>query len=769
MYKKKLISSILGLVVSDLVLAMNALTPPAHLESQPNNYWQAGPWSSRFTSQGLISRSELAGFFDGMIPILGQDDRLVYVDGAFMGGRNQSSVASIGTGVRSIQKLSPAEVILGGFFFADYQKMNNQIKTWIANPGLELLTKQQELRVQGYFPIGQRSQTYRSIMASDISPAIIYDSGIANIARISGHSVIDAPVNLTHEYGVGVEGEVGQYFPLGYGAWLRGGAYHFDYRNAQSVNGLEANVELYTGKNLSLLVQDNYDNQNKNWVSVGIRLSFGGPDYTQVNHLRNRMEEPVIRHIARQPAGAATPIRDSYVLTGPIQTTNNIWFFSPNGTNFTSFNTNVCTAEHPCRTLSQPLADGITATTTTTPASLWFASGNYALSANNGVREIYLGTGQRLFGRSADFATAASTTARPMINGGLWWNGNGSFQDMNINNTGQINTVDNNVAALGASNNLLVNHASIIANAVGVGVRGVRATGDASVNNTTVLVNGNLSTRAVYASNNVTVDNSQLNALSAGTGNIYGAVSDNGGVVVRNSKINAASTGASNFVIAASAFSNKPIVVEDSEISAKGSNVVVGVNNATTNAVVNRTSINVEGSGGQPINGIFAQTSVDANAVHITINNTSIGQTLGIVTNAGDIRATDTTINASGAGDVFGIFANGNSVYSTRNTITAKGVNSGPQQVYGLFAFQTATINGSTISVKNTNNSTTGLTRGAYASGNINLVGDQSVLSASSSTPANAKAVESITGVVANNSTPKSKCSVNGGVTSDCA
>ncbi|WP_131778304.1 hypothetical protein [Legionella bozemanae] len=774
MYKKQLISSLLGFLVADILFANEVATTSSlqNFYNNYNNYWHAGPWTSRFTSQGLISRSELAGFVDGMIPVLGQSDRLVYVDGAFMGGRNQSMVASMGTGIRSIHNIQSDEIILGGFFFADYQRMNlmnNQLHTWIANPGLELLTKHHEARVQGYFPMGKRSQPYLSMMASNMPQFVLHDSGKTNIAQTSGHTFIDAPVSLTHEYGVGVEGEVGRYIPIAGGVWLRGGVYHFDYHNAPSVNGWEANIEVYAGKNISLLVQDNYDNQNKNWFSFGVRLSFGGPDYTQVNQLRNRMEEPIIRHIARQPSGAAIPIRESYILTGPTQIINDIWFFSPSGTNYTNFNSNICTAEHPCQTLNQSIADGITATVTR-PANLWFASGNYTLPANNGSQVVYLGNGQILSGRSADFTTSA-TLARPIINGGLWWYGNGSFQDINIINSGQINVIDNSVAALGADNNLTVNNASVVARAQGVTVNGIESD-NLSVTNAVISAEGDQFVIAASALNAINVTNSELSALGTDAGQIFGVIGNQlatpVNVVVRNSNIKVVSTGDSSFVLGVWGINTGTVIVDDSVISAIGPRIVVGVDSDGGDVEVNRSSIYSEG-GDSLVNGIFAQGSIRAQEVNITARNNSTGESLGIVNNMGDVFLTDSTINSFSTAIAYGISANGGNVFSTNNIIFAQSSSTIPGRwVLGIYANQNATINSSKVTAQNISTAATGVTQGIVSDGVLTFEGGESSVSATSSTPASSDAVIGAEGVI-NNSNPKSQCSINGGASADCA
>ena len=195
-----------------------------------------------------------------------------------------------------------------------------------------MLTKHQEVRIQGYIPMSNRSKSYGSaLMASSIPSSILNN---AALSYASGHRLFDTQGIFQDEYGLGAEAEVGQYLPFHQGGWIRAGLYHFNYSDSKYVTGVEANIELFTGKVVSIILQNNYDNQNKNKIAVGLRVNLGGPDHTQVNTLTNRMEEPIIRHLARQSYGMATPIKDNFIPLGPTQVVaSNLWFFNRNGTN----------------------------------------------------------------------------------------------------------------------------------------------------------------------------------------------------------------------------------------------------------------------------------------------------------------------------------------------------------------------------------------------------------------------------------------------------
>lgn len=812
MKKKQLTTLVFGLLINDVMHAEQI----TNIDNHHLSTWHVNEWTPRITTQGLLSKEQFAGFADGMLPLLGKEDQLIYLDGSLMGGRYNSAVSSIGAGIRQIPKMKNTELILGGFIFAEYQQIQNSKPVWFANPGFELLTRFQELRIQGYLPLNQRSQPYRSLMASDIPQAVINDSGkVNNLSSLSGHGISNTPVSLTHEYGQGIEGEIGQYLPLFRGAWLRGGLYHFNYKNAQAINGVEANIELFTNKNLAILVQDNYDNQNKNTFSVGLRFSFGGPNETDTSRLSNRMETPIIRHLARQPSGLATPIRDSFIATGPTQTTGDIWFFSPQGTQQNTITLASCTAENPCLNLDQTVADGITSLTT--GANLWFATGTYTLPSTGTDGIVYLGNGQKLYGRSLDFRNTAQGTSRPLINGGLVWEGGGYFNDMQIRNTAQIDT-DGEVSALKASTVLNVNRSNIYAQGTPV-TQGINASQIILTNSQiNTLTTGAEENRGVYGINKVLIENTTISSTATGTGRVLATAVEDNSIIVHNSQITALNTGTGSargvYGVGVSGFVK--VEVTDSVIRTTSNLHSLGIDDYGTVEAA-RTTIIAKGKNGF-INGIYANNGVTASDMSIYAYNGGTNQALAIVVDNGLLKIEDSVLRAVAPIDSAVTLANNNGdVISNRNRISAQG--SGTFVINGIFASNNITVNDSIISTTATgsvNNfaviSDFGFIKLTHTS--VNALGNASVYGVSSgvgnilsiNSTVNARstsssALDSTNGILAangnitfqgigshisatsmfntdavlaggtinNNSTPKSKCSINGGAESDCA
>ncbi|KTD41830.1 hypothetical protein Lpar_3147 [Legionella parisiensis] len=162
------------------------------------------PWSTRVTGQGLLGKSQIGGFIDSMQPLIGNAEKLWFLDGTILGGsrdlNSSNSAYSIGTGVRELKNWSYGEAILGGFFFADYQQTAHRTQAWIANPGIELLGSYNEVRVQGYIPISRRHQTYHYLMASEIPQSTLNEKETYHICEGNWYYVDRNFVSELSEY-----------------------------------------------------------------------------------------------------------------------------------------------------------------------------------------------------------------------------------------------------------------------------------------------------------------------------------------------------------------------------------------------------------------------------------------------------------------------------------------------------------------------------------------------------------------------------------------
>lgn len=690
----------------------------------------AAPWTNRFTGQGLTGDHQLGGFVDDMFPILGNADNLFYLDGAFAAAQQDAWLGGAGTGARLLRSIGDRQIIAGAFVFGEYGHTPNGAGAWYANPGFELMTNHQEFRVQGYIPLSKKVKGYSTVMASQLSQSTLNDTrrDQSQFAFASGHSLYDTSVELADSFGTGLDAEVGQYLPVALGGWLRAGFYHFDYDKSSSINGVEANLQLFTGKHASVIVQDNYDNQNKNTVMVGMQMTFGGPDFTQVQDLSNRMEEPIIRHIARPSYALITPIRHDYIPSGstiPVSTGN--WFFSR--TTGTSQGGTIsfanCTAENPCYDLTQDIADGIQLVQPA--ANLMFASGDYPLGTNSSItgspQAVIMSDGQTVIGRTgpggtlAQWNQIATGTNRPTINGALFWgdnddgispiNASGTIENMQIINSNQLipqsisgydpaGTTAAAAIAVGATNNLSLNNSLI---------------------NTTSTINSAQAIGIWSFNGAITANHTDITAHTNGQGvittdnyNAIGVFGQNGLVSFTNGTINTSTTG--NYALSYGA-------------QVGTSNVVV------SNAVIHASTIGDSAHS----SGVFSAFSTSKNAVTVrssTVTASSSGASAtatGISAVSGDARVSNSRIDAA-----------------------ASGTNGIAYGVHVSAPSHTATISGSTIDAASTN---TGSFAYGIASDIVTFTGSASSIKASGPNPS------AITAATVNNPN-NSKCTTNG-------
>ncbi|MDP1602559.1 MAG: hypothetical protein Q8M03_04770 [Legionella sp.] len=105
-----------------------------------------------------------------------------------------------------------------------------------------------------------------------------------------------------------------------------------------------------------------------------------------------------------------------------------IWFFSPKGVQVTEGDViNQCTAERPCRELTQDFVNNLNnfLTLNQLKGKLWLATGVYDLPANpkqNQAPMLDLYRRISIAGRTPDFKHIAYNDERPLINGTLSWN-----------------------------------------------------------------------------------------------------------------------------------------------------------------------------------------------------------------------------------------------------------------------------------------------------------------------------------------------------------
>ena len=570
------------------------------------------PYGVRATGQGfLTTKSEGSAYLDGLFPIGGDENRLVFVDGLFMQGRSRAQVSSLSLGLRQRRATRFGDALIGAYVGGDYLKTLKGRNAWVINPGLEILTVKQEARLNVYTPLGSRDKSWGNSMASEIPDDVIADSGLPgnDLVRAFGNNFLDTPVALLEEFPTGVEVEVGQ--KITHGAWLRAGAYYFSYKGAKHTEGLEANLDIpLQTQGAHLLFMDSYDDRRHNLFSVGIRFDVGDTGLNRQGIL-SRMTNPLRRHLASVQVGSAVPVRLGFKANGAPVLRNNVLFFSPNGTNqdYAAGN-NICTAENPCLSFNNANIGAIEGNANygaDGDGNFYFlAKGTYSpneLITFNGGAD---GSSEVWGFDSNQFNHQATGNNRPIINGALFWGNNGA----GANSSGTVRNLqitNDNIDVSEAQSGFL-NGAEASSIAVG-------ATGDISVNNSAITASrindtdvGNTNNKAIGVFSHdgeVTVANSTITATAGGdAGNntlndAYGVRADNGNATVTNSTITATAGGDAGVYTLNDAYGvyadNGNATVTNSTITATAGTDAIGI--AANSINLESSTISVTGAG----------------------------------------------------------------------------------------------------------------------------------------------------------------------------
>ncbi|KTD08245.1 inverse autotransporter beta domain-containing protein [Legionella jamestowniensis] len=368
-----------------------------HAEFRPTSF----PLIPRLSGEGYFGNRAL-GEFDGMVPIYGNQDGILYVDGLGKLGSDDGYLGSIGGGLRGIHN----NYLWGAYVFGDYNRTSRGQHFPVVNPGLELMTNYLDIHVNGYFPT-TKQKSEGIFLGSDL--------GTTQYISFTGHSQFDSLINVVEEVGNGVDGEIGLTLPETRNLRLFGGGYHFAPQNTSDINGIVGGVEVPINHNLTVAFRDSYDNVQKNTALFTVRFTLGGIKKSEQPTVRDRLLDPIPRHLGTWDTGSGIPSQQAYLNTGVrVLTRDNIWFFSGTGSPFVAANGfGNCTFENNCldSSFNQPTLDAIN--TISPNANLYIGPGTYGnigtttspSSITAMATSLLTLDGQSLYGRSIDFKT----------------------------------------------------------------------------------------------------------------------------------------------------------------------------------------------------------------------------------------------------------------------------------------------------------------------------------------------------------------------------
>lgn len=178
----------------------------------------------RLSADGYGSTDYVVGQADLMLPLKADAGHNFYFDPALAIGNDSQGYLDLGLGYRWLKNNT---VILGGYFFGGYSRIDNNARLWVVNPGIEALSSRWDAHLNGYVVMGDRNQNLSSFLTFN---------------GYSGHSEFFNVFNVTQHAGNGVDAKFGYLLP---GVPLKAyvGSYFFSPAQTDNVLGGGAGLE----------------------------------------------------------------------------------------------------------------------------------------------------------------------------------------------------------------------------------------------------------------------------------------------------------------------------------------------------------------------------------------------------------------------------------------------------------------------------------------------------------------------------------------------
>jgi len=152
------------------------------------------PYGLRASGEGFLTQDENGDvMLDLFEPIGGGNrERLFYVDGRYLQGRQNTNTLSMGLGLRREKGTRLGRAIFGGFIMGDYMRHGKNRNAWIINPGLEVLTTTQEAHLNVYAPLSGNNKSFDNVFASEIPQEVVNDTGEpgSDVVRAQGNTFL---------------------------------------------------------------------------------------------------------------------------------------------------------------------------------------------------------------------------------------------------------------------------------------------------------------------------------------------------------------------------------------------------------------------------------------------------------------------------------------------------------------------------------------------------------------------------------------------------
>jgi hypothetical protein len=436
-----------------------------------------------------------------MLPIYGNQEGFAFAD--FMGdyGSDDTYLVSPGGGYRQILN----NQIIGGYFFADYEKTSLGQNFWVLSPGVEWMNAHWDAHINGYFP----TETSEKTGSADFLNTFGDSSGV--FFETGTHNQYDELVAPYAVIGNGVDAEIAYSFAELSGLRSRvylGGYYYTppSSYNVDNITGITAGFEQPISKNLNISLFNSYDNVSNYTIGVALTATFGQDSTVFSNNIHDRLLDPVQRHVGIIDTGAGTYDQQSLESVGTGLQYGNVYFIAPtaegsadgtygNAAPLDQTTLNSIDAESPddSNIYIQGGSDATYIVDSTTATGDPFY-GYYGLQVYNG---------QNFYGRTADYTASADSNEQPIISvdgvddcyGFIVTEGESTFSDLSITQEASgdgvgifaINVTDDDVI-------VTTNHVNAYGLAGGIEALNVTNTGSITMN----LLNSTFNENSLY-------------------------------------------------------------------------------------------------------------------------------------------------------------------------------------------------------------------------------------------------------------------------------
>ena len=420
------------------VITNTSYTPPSSTST---------PMPGRVQASAAVINGGPTGVFgaDAMTPVYGSQREFLYADAMGDYGTDDTYLLSPGLGYRKVIH----NQIIGAYFFGDYEKTSLGANFWNLSPGVEWITPQWDVHLNGYIPTSTSQQVGDPVFLNTTGDdsQISFETGTYN--------QYDQLVSPFAVIGNGLDTEVGYSFDIN-DDHLRSRAYIGGYyyqapsnTNVDNITGVTVGFSEPLTKSTSISLFNSYDQVTNYNIGVRLSMTLGGESNIYSNNVETRLFDTVERHIGVIDTGAGNYDQQANENLGKNLEYTNVYFVSENGTGNGTYGNPMALTQSSLDLANSQNADG--SRIYIQEGSTYVVDSSSATNTGSSLDDegdlgLYVHDGQEFYGRSTDYTSAASSGSQPVIevtdgyNGFIIQEGNNTFSDLSISSSGSTGT-----------------------------------------------------------------------------------------------------------------------------------------------------------------------------------------------------------------------------------------------------------------------------------------------------------------------------------------